>query len=78
MLDFAKMMERTEASRKVVKEFNDAAFANYGSYSYSAGYLESLLVQAMNNMSKKDREAVLKELADQTNKLQKEVDNAVA
>lgn len=74
MLDFAKMMERTEASRKVVKEFSDAAYANYGSYAYGAGYLESLLVQAMNKMSKKDREAVLKELADQTNKLQKEVD----
>ena len=74
MLDFAKMMERTEASRKVVKEFSDASYANYGSYAYSAGYLESLLVQTMNSLSKKDREAVLKELADQTNKLQKEVD----
>ena len=74
MIDFAKMMERTEASRKVVKEFNNASYANYGSYAYSAGYLESLLVQTMNSLSKKDREAVLKELADQTNKLQKEVD----
>jgi len=74
MLDFAKMMEQTEQSRKVVKAFGDAAYAKYGSYSYSAGYLESLLVQAMNNMSKKDRESVLKELAGQAEKLQKEVD----
>ena len=74
MLDFAKMMERTEASRKVVKEFSDAAFANYGSYSYSAGYLESLLVQTMLGLSNKERESILKELAEQTNKLQKEVD----
>ena len=74
MLDFAKMMERTEASRKVVKEFNDAAFANYGSYSYSAGYLESLLVQTMLGLSNKERESILKELTEQTNKLQKEVD----
>ena len=74
MLDFAKMMERTEASRKVVKEFSDAAFANYGSYAYSAGYLESLLVQTMLNLSNKERETILKELTEQTNKLQKEVD----
>ena len=75
MLDFAKMMEQTEQSRKVVKAFGDASYAKYGSYAYSAGYLESLLVQTMNSLSKKDREAVLKELADQTNKLQKEVDS---
>ena len=74
MLDFAKMMEQTEQSRKVVKAFGDASYAKYGSYAYSAGYLESLLVQAMNKMSKKDREAVLKELTEQAEKMQKEVD----
>jgi len=76
MIDFAKMMERTEAVRKVVKEFSDASYANYGSYSYAAGYLESLLVRGMLDMSKKDREAILKDLTEQTNKLQKEVDTA--
>jgi hypothetical protein len=74
MIDFAKMMERTEAVRKVVKEFSDASYANYGSYSYAAGYLESLLVRAMLDISKKDREAILKDSTEQTNKLQKEVD----
>ena len=74
MIDFAKMMERTEAVRKVVKEFSDASYANYGSYSYSAGYLESLLVQTMLGLSNKERESILKELTEQTNKLQKEVD----
>ena len=74
MIDFAKMMERTEASRKVLKEFGDASYAKYGSYSYAAGYLESVVVQALNNMSKKDREIVLKDLANQAEKMQKEVD----
>jgi hypothetical protein len=74
MIDFAKMMERTETNRKVLKEFCDASYANYGSYSYASGYLESLLVQALNSMSKKDREIVLNDLAKQTEKLQKEVD----
>ena len=78
MVDFAKMMERTEQNRRALKEFNDAAYANYGSFAYSAGYLESLLVQALNSMSKKDRESVLKDLAKQTEKLQKEVDKQSA
>lgn len=74
MIDFAKMMERTEANRKVLREFSDASYANYGSYTYAAGYLESLLVQALNSMSNKDREIVLNDLIKQTEKLQKKVD----
>lgn len=75
MIDFAKMQERTEASRKVLKEFGDASYANYGSYSYAAGWLESVLVGAMNGMSKKDREYILNGLREQTEKMQKEVDS---
>ena len=75
MIDFAKMQERTEASRKVLKEFGDASYANYGSYSYAAGWLESVLVSAMNDMSKKDREYILNGLREQTEKMQKEVDS---
>ena len=75
MIDFAKMQERTEASRKVLKEFGDASYANYGSYSYAAGWLESVLVSAMNGMSKKDREYILNGLREQTEKMQKEVDS---
>ena len=78
MVDFATMMERTEQHRRALTEFHDAAYANYGSFAYSAGYLESLLVQALNSMSKKDRESVLKDLAKQTEKLQKEVDKQSA
>lgn len=75
MIDFAKMQERTEASRKVLKEFGDASYAVYGSYSYAAGWLESVLVGAMNGMSKKDREYILNGLREQTEKMQKEVDS---
>ena len=74
MIDFAKMQERTEACRKATKALGDASYAKYGSYSYATGYLESVLVQAMLNMSNKDRERVIKELAEQAEKLQKEVD----
>lgn len=72
MIDFAKMQERTEASRAVLKAFGDASYAKYGSYSYATGWLESVLVGAMNSMSKKDREYILKGLREQTAKLQEE------
>ena len=74
MIDFAKMQERTEACRKATKALSDASMAKYGSYSYSSGYLESVLVQAMLNMSNKDRERIIKELTEQAEKMQKEVD----
>ena len=74
MIDFAKMMERNAATRKVMLEFSDAAYAKYGSHSYTAGYLESVLVGVIANMSKRDREMILNDLARTAEKLQKEVD----
>jgi uncharacterized iron-regulated protein len=74
MIDFAKMMERNAATRKVMKEFSDAAYAKYGSHSYTAGYLESVLTGVIANMSKRDREMILNDLARTADKLQKEVD----
>ena len=74
MNDFATMMERTAATRKVMQEFSFAAYAKYGSDSYTAGYIESVLVRAMNNMSKKDRDMILNDLALGAEKMQKDVD----
>ena len=74
MNDFATMMERTAATRKVMQEFSCAAYAKYGSDSYTTGYLESVLVRAMNNMSKKDRDMILNDLALGAEKMQKEVE----
>ena len=74
MIDFAKMMERNAATRKVLKEFGDAAYAKYGSHSYTAGYLESVLTGVIANMSKKDRDMILNDLTRTADKLQKEVD----
>ena len=74
MIDFAKMMERNAATRKVMLEFSNAAHAKYGSHSYTAGYLESVLVGVIANMSKKDRDMILNDLARTADKLQKEVD----
>ena len=75
MIDFAKIQERNAATRKVMKEFGDAAYAKYGSHSYTLGYLESVLVGTICNMSKRDREMILNDLARQADKLQKEVDS---
>ena len=74
MNNFAKMQERTKASRKALKEFGDASYAKYDSHSYAAGWLESVLVSAMNNMTKKDRDYILNGLREQTEQMQKEVD----
>tara|TARA_R110000868_G_scaffold46854_1_gene154391 strand:- start:1931 stop:2167 length:237 start_codon:yes stop_codon:yes gene_type:complete len=75
MIDFAKIRERNAATRKVMLEFSNAAHAKYGSHSYTAGYLESVLVGVICNMSKKDRDMILNDLARQADKLQKEVDS---
>ena len=74
MNDFANMMERNAATRKVMQEFSCAAYAKYGSDSYTAGYLESVLVRAIANMSKKDRDMILIDLALSAEKMQKEVE----
>ena len=78
MIDFAKMQERTLACRAATKALSDASMAKYGSYSYSSGYFESMMVQAMLNMTKKQREAAINELLAQAEKLQKEVDTQPA
>tara|TARA_R110000796_G_scaffold81834_1_gene180039 strand:- start:2120 stop:2356 length:237 start_codon:yes stop_codon:yes gene_type:complete len=75
MIDFVKMQERNAATRKVMKQFSDASYAKYGSHSYTAGYLESVLVGAIANMSKKDRDMILNDLARTADKLQKDVDS---
>jgi len=55
----------------VMLEFGDAAYAKYGSHAFTAGYLESVLKGAIVNMSKRDREMILNDLACTAEKLQK-------
>lgn len=55
MMDFAKMLVETQKSNEAVDAVTNAARGAYGSDSYAAGYLGSMLVRAMNEMPKHRR-----------------------
>lgn len=78
MRNIDQMLEQRKQTRETLRRFNEAAIAVHGSYAYSAGYMESVLAEALSNLSKLDRESVLKDLAKQTERLQKEVDKQTA
>ena len=72
MISFEKMQELRESVQEVVSEFNEVSYGKWGSYAYSAGYLESVLVRSMLGMSKKNREAILSDIKRQTKTLQEQ------
>lgn len=63
----------TDTTRAVLKEFGDACLKNFGSHSYAAGWLESVVVQLIMELPKKRREEMRQEFALQARKHQKEV-----
>ena len=77
-MDFAKIQARHKEIRDTLKEFTDVSREVYGSHSYAAGYLESLLVQSMLGMSKSQREMILRDLNRSIESLQKKVDTVAA
>ncbi len=75
MIDFAKMQEIDLECREALKAFSSASYHKHGSHSYSAGYLESVLVQALLMMSNRARQMILDDLACATTNMQNQVDN---
>jgi len=47
------------AFKQSLRKFTEAAYKNYGSHAYSAGYLESLAVQMLALMSKREQKAFI-------------------
>lgn len=46
--------------KQSLRSFTDAAYKNYDGYAYATGYLESLAVQMLAQMSKREQQAFVK------------------
>jgi hypothetical protein len=52
-----EFMNECHGTRAVLKEFNDVSKSRFGDYGYAAGYLESVLVDAIMELPRARREA---------------------
>jgi len=52
-----EFLNECHGTRAVLKEFNDVCKSRFGDYNYAAGYLESVLVDAIMELPKARREA---------------------
>ena len=59
---FNDIWTERELTRNSIKAFTDAAFANYGTHAYGAGYLESLLASVVMDLPKAKREQLRKDM----------------
>jgi hypothetical protein len=59
--------------REVLREFTAAAYANYDSHAFAAGYLESLAVAMLSALPKREQTALIKDMIRATEKQQKEL-----
>jgi len=57
----------------VLRAFSDASQKNYGSHSYAAGYLESMVVQMMPFMPKRVQKSFVEDVIRAVQKQEKEV-----
>ena len=58
-----------DLSKKTTTEFIEASYEVYGSYSYSTGYMQSVLENCLEKMKKKDALRVINQLEDATKSL---------
>ncbi len=47
------------AFKQSLRKFTEAAYKNYGSHAYATGYLESMAVQMLSMMSKREQKAFI-------------------
>ena len=50
--------------KQTLRRFTDAAYNNYDSHAYAAGYLESMAVQMLAVMSKREQQAFIRAMQD--------------
>lgn len=62
-------------TRAVIKEFIDVSKDKYGTYGYSSGYLESLLVDVIMELPKARREAYRSQLNNKAYAISQEITN---
>ena len=46
--------------KQTLRKFTEAAYNNYGGHAYAAGYLESMAVQMLAVMSKREQQGFIK------------------
>jgi gas vesicle protein len=52
------------AFKQALNKFTDTAYKNYDSHSYAAGYLSSLAVQMLAQMSKREQQGFVRAMQD--------------
>ena len=50
--------------KEILRKFTDASYKNYGSHAYSAGYLESMTVQMLALLSKREQKGFIDSMKD--------------
>ena len=65
--------ENQDTMKIVLKAFNDAAYQRYDNHSYSAGYLESVVVEMLAHTPKRYQKALIQSMVSVTQRLEKEV-----
>jgi hypothetical protein len=49
--------------KEILRKFSDAAYKNHGTHAYAAGYLESMAVQMLALMSKREQKGFIDSMA---------------
>ena len=65
--------ENQDTMKIVLKAFSDAGYQRYGNHSYSAGYLESMVVDMLAHTPKRYQKALIQSMVSVTQRLEKEV-----
>ena len=70
---FNEYLDEARSTRESIKEFQDAAYENYQSHSYAAGFLESKLVDVIMALPRAQREELRAVFRQQAEKQRREV-----
>ena len=54
--------------KEILRKFSDATYDKYGSHAYAAGYLESMAVQMLALMSKREQKGFIDSMKSVVNK----------
>ncbi len=64
--------DNQDTMKIVLKAFSDAGYQRYGNHSYSAGYLESMVVDMLAHTPKRYQKALIQSMVGVTQRLEKE------
>jgi hypothetical protein len=63
--------------KQTLRKFTDAAYNNYGGHAYAAGYLESMAVQMLAVMSKREQQGFIRAMQAAVKQQQAQAKDAV-